>query len=109
MPYGTPLVVMEMNGPQIKPVLERAYRNYYYYKYVSGYGGLSYHTTCMLDTNHGNQIVYRDTYPACPLATTSRSSATAGAHRLHRRIHLLPGVDGELPGRRLVQLQRRRG
>ena len=31
------------------------------------------------------------------------------AHRLHRRRHLLPGVFGELPGRRRLQLQRRRG
>jgi len=66
MPYENSLVVMEMNGPQIKAVLERAYRNYYYYKYVPGYGGYSYYTTCMLDTNSGNQIVYQDTYPALP-------------------------------------------
>jgi hypothetical protein len=45
-------------------VLERAYRNYYYYKYVPGYGGYSYYTTCMLDTNFGNQIKYNDLYPA---------------------------------------------
>jgi len=55
-----------MNGPQIKAVLERAYRNYYYYKYVPGYGGYSYYTTCMIDTNFGNQIVYNDTAPALP-------------------------------------------
>jgi len=66
MPYENSLVVMEMNGPQIKAVLERAYRNYYYYKYVPGYGGYSYYTTCMLDINHGGQIMYRDTYPALP-------------------------------------------
>ena len=53
-----------MNGPQLKAVLERAYRNYYYYKYVPGYGGYSYYTTCMLDTNFGNQIKYNDLYPA---------------------------------------------
>jgi hypothetical protein len=47
-------------------VLERAYRNYYYYKYVPGYGGYSYYTTCMLDTNFGNQIKYNDLYPALP-------------------------------------------
>lgn len=66
MPYENSLVVMEMNGPQLKAVLERAYRNYYYYKYVPGYGGYSYYTTCMLDTNFGNQIVYNDLYPALP-------------------------------------------
>ena len=64
MPYENSLVVMEMNGPQLKAVLERAYRNYYYYKYVSGYGGYSYYTTCMLDTNFGSQITYNDLYPA---------------------------------------------
>jgi 2',3'-cyclic-nucleotide 2'-phosphodiesterase (5'-nucleotidase family) len=66
MPYENSLVVLEMNGPQLKAVLERAYRNYYYYKYVPGYGGYSYYTTCMIDTNFGNQIVYNDLYPALP-------------------------------------------
>lgn len=66
MPYENSLLVMEMNGPQLKAVLERAYRNYYYYKYVPGYGGYSYYTTCMLDTNMENQIHYRDTYPDLP-------------------------------------------
>jgi 2',3'-cyclic-nucleotide 2'-phosphodiesterase (5'-nucleotidase family) len=58
MPYENSLVMISMNGPQIKAVLERAYRNYYYYKYVPGYGGYSYYPTCMLDTDSGNQIVY---------------------------------------------------
>ncbi len=66
MPYENSLVVMAMNGPQIKAVLERAYRNYYYYKYVPGYGGYSYYTTCMLDINAGGKITYADTYPAMP-------------------------------------------
>lgn len=64
MPYENSLVVMEMNGPQLKAVLERAYRNYYYYKYVSGYGGYSYYTTCMIDVNAGGKITYNDLYPA---------------------------------------------
>jgi 2',3'-cyclic-nucleotide 2'-phosphodiesterase/3'-nucleotidase len=64
MPYENSLVVLEMNGPQLKAVLERAYRNYYYYKYVPGYGGYSYYTTCMIDTDFGNQITYNDLYPA---------------------------------------------
>lgn len=64
MPYENSLVVMEMNGPQIKAVLERAFRNYYYYKYVPGYGGYSYYTTCMLDTNSVGRITYNDLYPA---------------------------------------------
>ena len=63
MPYENSLVVMEMNGPEIKAVLERAYRNYYYYKYVPGYGGYSYYTTCMIDTNAIGEITYNDRYP----------------------------------------------
>jgi 2',3'-cyclic-nucleotide 2'-phosphodiesterase/3'-nucleotidase/5'-nucleotidase len=66
MPYENSLVVISMNGPQLKAVLERGYRNYYYYKYVSGYGGYSYYTTCMLDTNSGNKITYLDKSPALP-------------------------------------------
>jgi len=58
MPYENSLVVLSMNGPQIKAVLERGYRNYYYYKYVPGFGGYSYYTTCMLDTNKVGQITY---------------------------------------------------
>lgn len=60
MPYENSLVTMAMNGPQLKRVLERAYRNYYYYKYVPGYGGYSYYTTCMLDTNSIGKITYND-------------------------------------------------
>ncbi len=66
MPYENSLVVISMNGPQIKAVLERAYRNYYYYKYVPGYGGYSYYTTCMIDTNAIGRIFYRDTSPTLP-------------------------------------------
>ncbi len=63
MPYENSLVMLNMNGPQLKAVLERAYRNYYYYKYVPGYGGYSYYTTCMLDTNAVGKITYNDLYP----------------------------------------------
>jgi 2',3'-cyclic-nucleotide 2'-phosphodiesterase (5'-nucleotidase family) len=63
MPYENSLVVLKMNGPQLKAVLERAYRNYYYYKYVPGYGGYSYYTTCMIDTNAVGKITYNDRYP----------------------------------------------
>jgi hypothetical protein len=66
MPYENSLVVMEMNGPQLKAVLERAYRNYFYYKYVPGYGGYSYYTTCMLDTDKLGKITYNDLSPAEP-------------------------------------------
>jgi 2',3'-cyclic-nucleotide 2'-phosphodiesterase (5'-nucleotidase family) len=64
MPYENSLVVLEMNGPQLKAVLERAYRNYYYYKYVPGYGGYSYYTTCMVVPNSMGKITYNDLYPA---------------------------------------------
>ena len=60
MPYENSLVVMRMNGPQLKAVLERAYRNFYYYTYVDGYGGYSYYTTCMLDTNAVGRITYNE-------------------------------------------------
>jgi 2',3'-cyclic-nucleotide 2'-phosphodiesterase (5'-nucleotidase family) len=67
MPYENSLVVLELNGPQLKQILERAYRNYYYYKYVEGRGGYSYYTTCMLAINSSdNQVFYRDTYMDLP-------------------------------------------
>ncbi len=66
MPYENSLVVLSMNGPQLKAVLERAYRNYYYYKYVPGYGGYSYYTTCMIDINSGGKITYNDLNPTLP-------------------------------------------
>ena len=66
MPYENSLVVLSMNGPELKAVLERGYRNYYYYKYVPGYGGYSYYTTCMLDINSGGKITYNDLNPALP-------------------------------------------
>ena len=65
MPYENSLVVLSMNGPQLKTVLERAYFNYWNYKYTS-HSNISYYTTCMLDTNAGNQITYNDLYPAAP-------------------------------------------
>jgi putative cell wall-binding protein len=78
MPYENSLVVMEMNGPQLKEVLERAYRNYYFYKYVPGFGGYSYYTTCMLDTDAGNQIVYRDASPELPDGDNVRALLIGG-------------------------------
>jgi 5'-nucleotidase/UDP-sugar diphosphatase len=63
MQYENSLLAMRMNGPQIKEVLERGYRNYYYYKFVPGYGGYSHYTTCMLDINAGGQITYRSSIP----------------------------------------------
>lgn len=63
MPYENSFVVLQMNGPQLKEVLERSYRNYYYYKYVPGYGGYAYYATGMLDISMGGEIVYHDAYP----------------------------------------------
>jgi 5'-nucleotidase len=60
MPYENSLVVFEMTGPQIKEILERSYRNYWYFNYVPDYGGYSHYTTCMLATDAGNVITYID-------------------------------------------------
>ena len=60
MPYENSLLVMSMNGPQIKEVLERGYRNYWWYTYDPDYGGYSHYTTCMLTTDAGNVITYND-------------------------------------------------
>jgi 2',3'-cyclic-nucleotide 2'-phosphodiesterase (5'-nucleotidase family) len=64
MPYENSLVVLSMNGPQIKEVLERGYRNYWYYEYEGDatppWGGYSHYTTCMLTTDAGNVITYSD-------------------------------------------------
>jgi len=67
MPYENSLLVLSMNGPQIKEVLERAYRNYWYYKYDPGnWGGYSHYTTCMLATDAGRVITYNDPGPGTP-------------------------------------------
>ncbi|MEJ2752700.1 MAG: bifunctional UDP-sugar hydrolase/5'-nucleotidase, partial [Chloroflexota bacterium] len=58
MPYENSLLVMSMNGPQIKAVLERSYRNWWWYNQGSPYGGYSHYTTCMLTTDDGNVITY---------------------------------------------------
>ena len=60
MPYENSLVVFEMTGTQIKEVLERGFRNYWYYKYEEDYGGYSHYTTCVLATEAGNIIEYLD-------------------------------------------------
>ncbi|MDM8521226.1 5'-nucleotidase C-terminal domain-containing protein [Anaerolineales bacterium HSG6] len=72
MPYENSLVAMTMNGPQLKTVLERAYRNYWYYNYTEyPWGGYSHYTTCMLDISKNGNIVYYDT----PNITPTVSSA----------------------------------
>lgn len=58
MPYENSLLVLSMNGPQIKDVLERGYRNWWWYNQGSPWGGYSYYTTCMLTTDAGNVITY---------------------------------------------------
>ena len=66
MPYENSLVTLNLNGPQLKTLLERGYRNYYYYQYVPGYGGYSHYTTCMLDVSSEAKITYHDAYPYLP-------------------------------------------
>ena len=78
MPYENSLVTMDLNGPQLKTLLERGYRNYYYYKYVPGYGGYSYYTTCMLDVDSAAEISYRDAYPYFPDGNNVLSLAVNG-------------------------------
>jgi uncharacterized repeat protein (TIGR01451 family) len=60
MPYENSLVALELNGAQLKNILERGYRNYWYYKYTTNHGGYSYYTTCMLDISMGGIITYTD-------------------------------------------------
>jgi 2',3'-cyclic-nucleotide 2'-phosphodiesterase (5'-nucleotidase family) len=58
MPYENSLLVLSMNGPQIKAVLERSYRNWWWYNQGSPWGGYSHYTTCMLATDKDNAITY---------------------------------------------------
>ena len=59
MPYENSLLVLSMNGPKLKEVLERGYRNYWYYNYDVANAG-SHYTTCILTTDAGNVITYND-------------------------------------------------
>jgi 2',3'-cyclic-nucleotide 2'-phosphodiesterase (5'-nucleotidase family) len=61
MPYENSLLVMDLNGAQLKAILERGFRNYWYYKNSPNYGGYSHYTTCMLDVSAGAVITYQDT------------------------------------------------
>jgi 2',3'-cyclic-nucleotide 2'-phosphodiesterase (5'-nucleotidase family) len=58
MPYENSLVVMRMNGPQIKKVLERSFYNYDKWR-----RGRALYTTCFLDTNAGRAITYDPSIP----------------------------------------------
>jgi len=66
MPYENSLVVFDLNGEQLKTILERGYRNYWFYKYRADRGGYSYYTTCMLDISAGGIITYTDPGPNIP-------------------------------------------
>jgi len=66
MPYENSLLVMQINGEQLKAILERGYRNYWYYKYTPNYGGYSHYTTYMLDVNAGAVITYTDPGASTP-------------------------------------------
>jgi 5'-nucleotidase len=66
MPYENSLVVFEMTGPQIKIVLERGFRNYYWFNQGYPWGGYSHYTTCMLTTDSGNVITYDEKSGAEP-------------------------------------------
>jgi 2',3'-cyclic-nucleotide 2'-phosphodiesterase (5'-nucleotidase family) len=74
MPYENSLVVFTLNGPQLKTILERAYRNYWYYKYSPNWGGYSHYTTCMLDVSAGSII----TYDEDPITYTASISYVVG-------------------------------
>jgi len=63
LPYDNALVVLDLNGPQLKAILERSFRNYYFYKYVPGYGGYEYYALGNLGISADGQITYKDTYP----------------------------------------------
>ena len=66
MPYENALVVFELNGAQLKSILERGYRNYWYYKNTTNAGGYSKYTTCMLDVSAGGVITYQETISYTP-------------------------------------------
>ncbi len=106
MPYENSLLVLSMNGPQIKEVLERGYRNWWWYNQGSPYGGYSHYTTCMLTTDAGNVITYTGDLRTEPDGNNVASLTLDGVPvDFTRRRHLLQRVHGKLPGRRIVQLQ----
>jgi 2',3'-cyclic-nucleotide 2'-phosphodiesterase (5'-nucleotidase family) len=58
MPYENSLVVMRMNGPRIKAVLEKSFYNYDLWRQ-----GKAMYTTCFLDVSKGGVITYNTTVP----------------------------------------------
>jgi 2',3'-cyclic-nucleotide 2'-phosphodiesterase/3'-nucleotidase len=58
MPYENSLVVMRMNGPQIKAVLEKSFYNYDLWRQNK-----HRYTTCFLDVSAGGVITYDTTVP----------------------------------------------
>jgi 5'-nucleotidase/UDP-sugar diphosphatase len=79
MPYENSLLVLEMNGPQIKEILERGYRNWWWYNQGSPYGGYSHYTTCMLATDAGNVITYQGDLATEPDGNNVHSLTIDGA------------------------------
>jgi 2',3'-cyclic-nucleotide 2'-phosphodiesterase (5'-nucleotidase family) len=69
MPYENSLVVLQLNGAQLKAILERGFRNYWYYKTYPNDpnpGGYSKYTTCLLGVSAGAVITYQDTISYTP-------------------------------------------
>jgi 2',3'-cyclic-nucleotide 2'-phosphodiesterase (5'-nucleotidase family) len=58
IPYENSLLFLSMNGPHIKEIKERGYRNWWWYNQGSPWGGYSHYTTCMLTTDADNVITY---------------------------------------------------
>ncbi|MEN8115274.1 MAG: 5'-nucleotidase C-terminal domain-containing protein, partial [Actinomycetota bacterium] len=58
MKYENSLVVLSMNGPEIKTILERSYDNWWWFSQGYPWGDRSHYTTCMLATDTGNVITY---------------------------------------------------
>ena len=79
MPYENSLLVLSMNGPQIKDVLERGYRNWWWYNQGSPWGGYSHYTTCMLTTDAGNVITYTGDLATLPDGNNVASLTLDGA------------------------------
>jgi uncharacterized repeat protein (TIGR01451 family) len=58
MPYENSLVVMRMNGPQLKAVLERGFFNFDLWR-----KGQARYTTCFLDTSGNAKVTFDPTVP----------------------------------------------
>jgi len=79
MPYENSLVVLSMNGPEIKRVLERSYRNWWHFSQGYPWGGYSHYTTCMLATDADNVITYTGDLGTAPDGNNVASLTLDGA------------------------------